>query len=91
MVNLGDKVKDEVTGLIGIAVASISYLQGCNRIAIQAPVKKNEKPQDWHYVDEPQLKIIKRNVVKQARKVTKKEKPGGYKPDNAQRKNPKLR
>ena len=88
MINLGDQVQDEVTGFKGIAVAKVIYLQGCNRFAVQARVKKNEKPGDWQYFDEPQLKIIKRKVIKL--KIEKK-KPGGYKPDNVQRKIPKSR
>ena len=80
MVNLGDKVKDVVSGYSGIAVAKVTYLQGCDRIAIQAPVEKNEKPKDWQYFDEPQLKVVKRNVIKEGNKVV-----GGYKPDNAQK------
>ena len=82
MVNLGDKVRDEVTGFTGIAVAKITYLQGCDRIAVQAPVKKNEKPEDWVYVDLPQLEVIKKGAVKQ---LPNSKVVGGYKPDNAQK------
>jgi hypothetical protein len=80
MINLGDKAKDVVTGFTGIAVAKVRYLQGCNRIALQAPVKKNDKPLGWEYFDEPQLKVIKRNAVPTGSDLT-----GGYKPDNAER------
>lgn len=80
MIELGDKVKDTVTGFTGIAVAKVTYLQGCDRFAVQAPVKKNEKPQEWQYFDEPQLKVIKKKKVKQGKKDT-----GGWKPDSAQK------
>lgn len=81
MVTLGDEVKDTVSGYKGIAVCKCSYLQGCDRIAIQAPIRKRgEKPLSWQYFDEPQLKVLKRKVIKQGDKVT-----GGYKPDNAER------
>lgn len=81
MVRLGDKVKDTVSGFSGIAVCKCSYLQGCNRIAIQAPVtKKNPKKLDWEYFDEPQLRVLQKKVIKQGSKIS-----GGYKPDNAQR------
>lgn len=80
MVSLGDKVKDTVSNYVGIAVCKSSYLQGCDRIAVQAPVKKNEKPQNWQYFDEPQLKVVKRGVVKEGNRIT-----GGYKPDKAER------
>lgn len=80
IVNLGDRVKDTVSGFSGIAVAKVTYLQGCDRVAIQAPVKKNEKPAEWMYFDEPQLKVLKRGAVKQGERIT-----GGYKPDKAQK------
>ena len=80
MVNLGDKVRDMVSGFVGIAVAKTEYLQGCNRISVQAAVKKNEKPEEWQAFDEPQVKVIKRKVAKQGSKKT-----GGYKPGGIQR------
>lgn len=79
-IELGDKVKDTVTGFTGIAVAKVTYLQGCDRYAVQAPVKKNEKPQEWQYFDEPQLEVIKKKIVKQGKKDT-----GGWQPDSAQK------
>ena len=80
MITLGDKVKDPVTGYRGIAVCRVTYLQGCYRIGVQSPVNKEGKKPDWEYFDEPQLKVIKKKVVKQGRKVT-----GGWKPDAAER------
>ena len=52
MINLGDKVKDTISGFTGIAVSRITYLQGCNRVGVQSPVKKNAKPEDPQYFDE---------------------------------------
>ena len=80
MVNLGDRVKDMVSGFSGIAVVRLSYLEGCDRIAVQAPVVKNEVPQDWQYFDEPSLKVTNRGVVKRGSGDN-----GGFKPDNAGR------
>lgn len=77
MVKLGDRVKDTVSGFSGIAVAKTTYLQGCDRIAVQAITKKNEKPISWQHFDEPQLKVIKRGVVRQGSKAA-----GGYKPSD---------
>ena len=77
MVKLGDRVKDTVSGFSGIAVAKTTYLQGCDRIAVQAITKKNKEPISWQHFDEPQLKVVKRGVVKQGSRVT-----GGYKPSD---------
>lgn len=68
MVTLGDRVKDPVTGIEGIAYGRISYLQGCDRIMIQEPAirEKNKAavvPELYH-VDEPQLIVTKTQVVK---------------------------
>lgn len=76
-INLGDTVKDPVTGIKGIAYVRCSYLQGCDRIGIQEPVikekgKESIVPELFH-VDEPQLDLVKRSTLK---KTTAK-KPGG--------------
>jgi len=55
MIQLGEKVKDTVSGFEGIAVASHHYLQGCNRITVQPPVDKDGKLPDPQSFDEPQL------------------------------------
>lgn len=80
MVRLGDKVKDKVTGFVGIAVCKTTYLQGCDRVGVQGVVKKNEKPMAWVYIDEPQLKVLKRKEINEGKKIT-----GGYKPDKAEK------
>lgn len=82
-INLGDKVKDPVTGIEGIAYARYSYLQGCDRIGIQQATipRKEDVPliPDLYVVDEPQLEVVKRKVHKcQATKETKTGGPSGY-------------
>ncbi len=63
----GDKVKDPLTDVIGIAYCISSYLQGCDRIGIQMPAipRKEDVPliPDLWFVDEPQLNVIKRGAV----------------------------
>ena len=77
----GDKVKDPLTGVIGIAYCIQSYLYGCDRIGVQMPIIKRKEdvpliPDLW-YVDEPQLEVVQRGAV--SAQVDKKEKtpPGG--------------
>ena len=66
-INLGDRVKDPVTGIYGIAYVRLSYLQGCDRIGLQPPTirEKGKEPvvPDLFHVDEPQLEVVKRGVV----------------------------
>lgn len=60
MLQLGDEVRDEVTGFQGIATARYSYLNGCNRVFVQPKVDKEKMtlPAGATF-DEPQLVVIK--------------------------------
>lgn len=40
-INLGDEVKDSITGFIGVAVARTEWITGCPRIVVQPKVKKD--------------------------------------------------
>jgi hypothetical protein len=63
-VELGDRVKDRISKLQGIAVGITNWLYGCQRVTIQ-PEKadKEGKPADCFTVDEPQVTIIKKHAV----------------------------
>ena len=75
MVNLGDEVKDKVSGFRGIAVSKHLYLQGCARISVQPKIDKEGKLPECQAFDEPQLEIIKSKMIEQGNK-----KPGGPMP-----------
>lgn len=62
-VKLGQKIRDTVTGLTGIAVSVHSYLQGCRRITIQPPMAADGKVPDSYTVDEPQVEIIDDGIM----------------------------
>lgn len=64
MIRLGDEAVDTVSGFKGIAISSTRYLQGCERVGLQPKVKKDGILQEPSYFDEPQLKVTKRNGVK---------------------------
>lgn len=57
-VRIGDKVKDKVTGLQGIAIARTVWLNGCVRIVVQPQEFKDGKPVDTSAFDEPQLEVV---------------------------------
>lgn len=63
-VNLGDEVKDIVTGFKGIATGRSQWLQGCDHILVQPPVNKKGEARDGKWFDEPQCKVLKRAKVK---------------------------
>lgn len=64
MVELGDRVKDKISGLKGIAVGISNYLYGCRRISIQPEEAKDGKPAEWFTIDEPQCVRVKIAVIK---------------------------
>ena len=81
MIKLGDKVKDTVTGLTGIAVARTEWINGCARITIQPPIKKDGTPPDNYTVDEPQVAVVTKKKVKRGPKDTGG--PMGFTPSQA--------
>jgi hypothetical protein len=64
MIDLGDRVKDSVTGFQGIVVIISYYLQGCRRMVVQQETLHEGKPVEPQYFDEPQLVRVKARVVK---------------------------
>lgn len=73
---LKSKVKDRVTGFVGIAVSRTEYMNGCIRYGVQASVQKkdNDKLPETYYFDEDQLDVIGDRLVK---KPEKKKPTGG--------------
>lgn len=66
MIELGSKVKDTVTGFVGVAICRVEYLNGCIQYGIKPPVSKDNKVIEPEYIDEGQLEVVMK------RKVTKK-------------------
>ena len=62
MIDVGDSVKDTITGLTGIAVCRSVWLYGCIRVGVQPREANDGKVPEIVYVDEPQLKVVKRGV-----------------------------
>ena len=73
MTELGDKVKDKVTGYEGTAVSKTEHLNGCVHWGVQGKMLKGEVP-DTEYFDDEQLV-----VVTKARKKKVTEPTGGPK------------
>ncbi len=72
---LGKKVKDKVSGFIGVATGKHTFLAGCDRYSVQPPVDKEGKLPEIQTFDDPQLEIVKEKKV-----VVKGKKPGGPMP-----------
>jgi hypothetical protein len=52
---LGARLKDKVSGLEGIAVGRLEYLNGCIQYCIKAKVGKDNKIPDAEWIDSQQL------------------------------------
>jgi hypothetical protein len=64
-IELGDKVKDTMTGIEGIAYGRSIYMTGCDHIGIKRTgTDPDGKPHDLHWVDEPLVKVTKANAYK---------------------------
>lgn len=60
-IELGDKVKDKVTGFEGIAVAKIEYLNGCVQFGVKAQVT-DAALKEAEYIDVGQLEYIDEGI-----------------------------
>jgi hypothetical protein len=63
-IELGDQVRDTVSGFKGIAIGIVTWLHGCNRVIVAPKVGKDGKMIENQTFDEAQLEIIgKKNVT----------------------------
>lgn len=71
---LGEKVRDKITGLEGIATARVEYLNGCVQICVTPPAKDG-KTQDREFFDVQMVEVIGPGVTVEPEKV------GGHRAD----------
>lgn len=63
-ISLGDRVRDSISGFIGICVARTEWLNGCVRVVVQ-PEKcdpNTGKPHDDQVFDECQVELVEPGV-----------------------------
>ena len=61
-IKLGQKVKDKITGMVGIAVCRAIWMNGCVRVTVQPQELKDGRPVDTYTCDEPDLIVIDEGV-----------------------------
>lgn len=60
-IELGDLVKDTVSGFKGIAVGRTTWLFGCDRVTVHPQgLTKDGKTFETQAFDEPQLEVVKK-------------------------------
>jgi hypothetical protein len=57
-INVGDVVRDTVTGFEGMAVAITKWLHGCMRITVQPQKLHDGKPIEPQTFDAPQIVLV---------------------------------
>lgn len=68
MIKLGDKVKDKISGLEGIVVSRIEYLNGCVQYGVMPKMKKGATELLSWNIDEAQLVSLEKKIkVKKSR------------------------
>lgn len=61
---LGDRVKDRISGLQGIVVAVMESLHGCRQVCIRPQEVKDGKPAESSWFDDGQVEVVERGVIK---------------------------
>lgn len=62
MIKLGRKVRDKITGMEGIAISRIEYLNGCVQYAVQPLYKKGSTEMPAWNIDQEQLEVVGKKV-----------------------------
>ena len=65
-IELGNKVRDKVTGFEGIAIAKIEYINGCIQFCVKPKVKEDGKMPDGEYIDVDDLEIVYKGIIIEA-------------------------
>jgi hypothetical protein len=60
---IGDRVRDEITGFEGIVTLRSQWLNNCNTYGVQPIALKDGVPQERAHFDEPQLVIVEAKVI----------------------------
>jgi hypothetical protein len=68
MITLGQKVRDQITGFEGIAVAKVEYINGCIQFGIK-PKSTDGKMPETVYLDEQTLEVVDAGVAIEARRT----------------------
>jgi hypothetical protein len=71
-IELGDLVRDRITGFKGIATGHTKWLNKCERFGVQGQKLEAGKVQDAQWFDAEQLEVVKKAAF-----VVKKDKTGG--------------
>lgn len=85
-VDLGDHVRDRITGFEGIITGITRWLTGCDRAVVQSRILHEGRPQMSESFDVMQLELIERAVIKiEPQQTNDGERTGGPRPTPSKR------
>jgi hypothetical protein len=61
-IELGDRVRDPITGYQGICTCVTTWLHGCIRVGVQAEALHDGKPVEDRHFDQSQLIVVDKRV-----------------------------
>ena len=72
MFELGEVLKDKVTGFKGVVMGRTEYFTDCTHYGLQSQELKDGKPLGWEWFDETRLERVKgaKKITKEHRKPT---------------------
>lgn len=76
-IQLGERYRDRISGMVGIAVSKTEFLHGCARIALQPAELKDGRPIEPGYFDVYQLEHVDAGLRQELQVETPKTKTGG--------------
>lgn len=62
IIELGDRVKDPITGFAGIVTGMTTWLHGCIRVGVAPEKMKDGKIGDEVWFDQARVEVVKKNV-----------------------------
>lgn len=63
MIELGDKVKEKITGFVGIVEAHAKWMHNVDSFGLKSPNLKDGMPQENRFIDGPLLEVIEKQVL----------------------------
>lgn len=63
VIELGQKVKDRITGFEGVVTGRCAYISGCDQALVTPPVDKEGKHVEAHWFDVQRLQVLPDRVI----------------------------
>ena len=77
-IELGSKVKSDVSGFTGIVTSRSEHLNGCNRYWVTPAVGKDGKLPDGYWFDEKELIVVSKPNLERETRAKKSTNSGGF-------------